>query len=164
MDLAKLFETAAEWHKKSQDIAKRREKIEQEFDREYNEGVKTLNEDTRKLLEEIQTALVKYFTDTGRVVRKQDVSGGLVEVFIGPQAKVSAHIAISQAAHIPYTNWKLRNDAVEDMDGQLAPKNTVKKLIDVVKKADKKGFWDLPSKKANVRVAFERALKMRAAL
>ena len=137
-DLADLLKIAPDWYKKQEDIRRRQAALQQEFNKEWAEAHEELEEGTRVLRTEIHDALVKYF---GKRVRKSDVHGTLLEVFVGPQAKVSAQISLTFEER-PYMSYKLRTDSGDaDIEGKLSPKNTVKKLLEVVKKADKRGYF-----------------------
>ena len=140
-DLADLLKIAPDWYAARADIQRRKEKLEQEFNKEWTEAHLELEKGTEALQENIHDALVKYF---GERVRESNISGSLVEVFIGPAAKVSTQIALTFEER-PHMGYKLRADRGDsgshDVDGQLSAKNTVQKLLDVVKKADNKGYW-----------------------
>jgi len=146
-DLKDLRKIALDWYKKHKELAQRKEEADRQYNEGYNEAHIELEQGTTKLLEEIRDALVEYFSNTDRGVRKESVQGGLVEVFLGSddgiqraQSKVSALVQLTFKG-ISQATWMFRNER-GDKKGNLSPENTVQKLMDLVKKADKAGFWD----------------------
>lgn len=149
-DLADVKDVLTDlWEKKDElDIAY--EKFQREHNRAMAEASKDIETKTKELLFAIRDAIVGYFSMNGMGIRKVDDSGGLIEVFIGSddgvnrvQSKVSVHLAVSSKSR-PYETYMLRNEDIrEDKKGVLAPKGTISKLIQEVKKADKRGYWSI---------------------
>jgi hypothetical protein len=148
-DLASILQIAPEWYEKRAQLQREQEFAQQEFNRRWVEAHTELEKRTTELLSEIKKALVQYFNQSGKGVRSEDQSGGLVEVFIGSkdgikrtQSKVSVHIHTAFEDRTS-AKYKLRSESLEDVDVDLSKKNTIPMLIKAVKKADENGFWDL---------------------
>ena len=145
-DLAEVMAVLPELREKQEEFARRQEEELREMNRLRAEASRDLETKTIELLKAIQKELEDYFKKNGMGVRRSDVSGGLLEVFLGSddgvdryQSKVSVHIALY---HKPErASFMLRNEELDDQQGTLAPKGTIQKLMQVVKKQDKAGFW-----------------------
>jgi len=147
-DLSSLMEITPKWYEKQREFDAEQEAARREFNRKYAEAHADLENGTRELCNAIRDTLVNYFNRSGKGVRSTDSTGGLVEVFLGSkdgvrryQSKVSAHIALT-FEHQKKAMFMLRNEDLDDVQGQLSPTNTVKKLLETVEKADKSGMWD----------------------
>jgi len=145
-DLADVVSVLPEFRKKQHEIRKKQEEQDRELNRLRMEASREVELRKRELLKAIQKELETYFKKNGMGVRKSDNDGGLVEVFIGSedgvkryQSKVSAHIVVY---HELRATFMLRNEELDDEEGILSSKNTIPKLMQVVKKADKADFWE----------------------
>lgn len=125
---------------------RKREELQQEMNKMYGDAVREVKTKVGELSQAIGDALVDYFEKNGMGVRKADIGDSLVEIFIGDddgvdryQSKVSTHIRTTGDLKATYM---LRNDNLDDHQNYLSPKNTIRKLLDRVKKAHKDGFWD----------------------
>jgi len=146
-DLAEVRAIIPEMRQKQRDYEIVQEQQLRERNLMWHEATKNLDLKTTELLVLIEAELVRYFNSTGMGVRKHDVTGGLLEVFIGSndgvkryQSKVSAQISLTFEGREKAT-FMLRNEELDDVTGNLSDRTTVRKLLTVVNKAFKKGFW-----------------------
>lgn len=154
-DLSDVKDLLTEMHEKQEEVARKREEYLQETNRLWQEATRDVNQGVDSLLKEIQKELVLYFKGNKMGVRKSDVNGGLVEVFIGSddndnlavlsryQSKVSAMIHMTFEGRESATGMIRNENLDETVNFDLKDKGTVAALIQEVKKADKKGFWKL---------------------
>jgi len=148
-DLKTLKSIIPEVRKKQKEYEELQRQQQQERNRVWYEATKDLEEGTHELLESLKDALVKFFESAGIGVRKSDTSQTLAEVFLGSrdgvkrqQSKVSVQISLTFDGREEAT-YMLRNEDLDDIQGSLSDTNTVKKLIAEVKKAHKRGFFDV---------------------
>jgi hypothetical protein len=148
-DLKELRAILPEVRKKQKEQAELARRQIEENNRILYEATKDLDRGTKDILSAIQDALVKYFDGEGIGIRRSGNSGGLVEVFLGSkdgverrECKVSVHIALySERAET--ASYMIRNDDLDTIEGTLSNTNTVAKLIAEVKKAHKRGHFDV---------------------
>lgn len=149
-DLAEIRAVLPELRDKQVEYERKQEEQRREMNRMWGEATRELGTKTKELLEAIQKELEGYFGGNGMGgVRKSDLShtGQLLEVFIGSddgveryQSKVSVQIAMTFKGRETYS-YMLRNEELDDQKGDLADRATIAKLMQVVKRADKQGFW-----------------------
>ena len=146
-DLAEIRSILPELRQKQDEYYRKKEEQQREINRLWSEANSELENKTNELLKAIQKELKRYFLKNGMGVRSSDLFGGLLEIFIGNkdgidrrESKVSCHISLTFKGNETY-NYMLRNDALDDQHGKLDDKGTIGKLIQVIKKADKSGFW-----------------------
>ena len=148
-DLAEIREIMPAMKEKQEELSNRREEITRELNHLWGEATRDVETKTIELTEAITKELVAYFKGSGKGVKTADNTGSLVEVFVGSEdgvnrqnSKVSVHIALTVGTE--RANFMLRNESLDDISGTLSDKGTIQKLLQEVKKADKKGFWDEP--------------------
>jgi len=145
-DLGEIRAIMPEMKKKQEEHSRRQEEQRRELNRMYHEAVKDVDSKTKELSAAIVKALVDYFNKNSMGVRSADIGDNLVEVFIGSDdgvdrvdSKVSTHISMTTGRDL--FSYMLRNEVMDDERGNLADKGTIPKLLQVVRKADRKGFW-----------------------
>ena len=146
-DLAEIREIMPAMREKQEEYDKRREEITRQLNQMWGEATRDVQTKTIELLEVITKELVAYFKGSGKGVKTADNMGGLIEVFIGSEdgvnrqnSKVSVHLALTTGTE--RANFMLRNESLDDVSGELSDRGTIQKLLQEVKKADKRGFWD----------------------
>jgi ketol-acid reductoisomerase len=148
-DLAEIREIMPAMKEKQKELYERREEATREMNRLWDDATRDVETKTIELTEAISKELVAYFKGSGKGVRTADNTGSLVEVFIGSEdgvnrqnSKVGVHIALTVGTE--RANFMLRNESLDDISGELSDKGTIQKLLQEVKKADKRGFWNEP--------------------
>ena len=146
-DLAEIREIMPAMRKKQEELNERREQITRELNHMWGEATRDVETKTIELTEAISKELVAYFKDSGKGVKTADNTGSLVEVFIGSEdgvnrqnSKVSVYLALM--TRTDRANFMLRNESLDDVSGELSDRGTIQKLLQEVKKADKRGFWN----------------------
>ena len=150
-DLAGLKALIPETRKKQQEYAEMADQMQRERNQMWADATRELQTGTEELLVAIKDELSNYFKQSGKGVRKADVSGTLVEVFLGGddgvkryQSKVSCQIVLTFEGSEKAV-YMIRSENIDDdIQGSLSDKGTITKLIQEVKKADKDDFWDEP--------------------
>ena len=116
----------------------------------YSDAVQDTEEKIAELSHNLSDSIIAYFKKNGMGVRKVDDGDELVEIFIGSddgvkriQSKVTTHIALADFSHGKgKASFMLRNENTgNDIIRNLPEKDTIGKLIDIIKKAENKGFW-----------------------
>ena len=148
-DLAEIREIMPAMREKQEELNEKREQITKELNHMWGEATRDVETGTIELTEAINKELVAYFKGSKKGVRTSDNTGSLVEVFVGSEdgvnrreSKVSVHLALTVGTE--RANFMLRNESLDDISGDLSDNGTIQKLLQEVKKADKKGFWDEP--------------------
>lgn len=153
-DLAEIRAIIPETRKAQAEQAKKMEEFRQITNQMWAEATRELHDKIRELLNDSKEELIEYFNSTGRGVRS--ASGGtgdsaLVEVFLGSndgvkryQSKVSVFVALTFEGRERATFMMRNENGDETVELTLSDKNTIAKMMQEVKKADKKGFWSAP--------------------
>jgi len=149
-DLAEIKAIIPETRKAQEEHNRKMEEYRQETNRMWYEATRELETKTQELLTDIRDELVSYFKSVGKGVRSAGGSSNLVEVFLGSddgvkryQSKVSAFISLTFEGRERATFMMRPENADNTIELTLSDKNTVGKLMQAVKSADKKGFWDM---------------------
>jgi hypothetical protein len=152
-DLAEIKAIIPETRKAQEEHNKKMEEFRQVTNQMWSDATRELQTKTGELLTDIRDDLVGYFKSAGKGVRYVGgpASGSsLVEVFLGSddgvkryQSKVSAFIALTFEGRERATFMLRPENADNTIELTLSDKNTVAKLMQAVKNADKKGFWDM---------------------
>ena len=149
-DLAEIREILPNLRKKQDEYSRRQEEMRRELAVMWHEAHQDLDTKTAELTAAITRALVAYFKESGKGTRTASDTGTLTEVFLGSddgvkryQSKVSAHVVLTFEGR-ETAIFMLRNENLDDIKGPLSDKNTVDRLLQEVKKAEKDGFWDEP--------------------
>ena len=148
-DLAALKALIPELREKQREYYEKEEQMRQERSKAWMDATRELSQGVQELLVALRDELVAYFKGSGKGVRSVDSSGGLVEVFLGSDDGTKRYQSkVSCVVHLTFegkesTTFMLRNEALDDVNGTLSDKGTVAKVMQEVKKADKKGFWDV---------------------
>jgi len=148
-DLAALKAMVPEVRRKQREYFEKEERLRIERNQAWADATRELDEGTQELLFALRDGLVDYFKGSGKGVRKADASGGLVEVFLGSDDGVRRYQSkVSCAVHLTFegresATFRMRNEALDEVDATLSDKGTASKMLQAVKAADKKGFWDV---------------------
>jgi hypothetical protein len=113
----------------------------------YGQASADLESKTTALLEALRKEIIYFFDDAYFMVRKAELMGGLLEVYLGDgdgykrvQSKVSVHIAMSSGGSETYS-YMLRNEDLATIEGKLSDIRTVDTLMKEIRAHYNKGFW-----------------------
>lgn len=147
-DLAELRALIPELREKQKEYDEKAEKLMREKNMMWGEITRDIFEGTQELVGSIKSELIRYFKESGKGVRTVGSSDNGVEVFVGSddgvrryQSKVWCNIFLTFGGSEKAT-FSMRNETLDDIDMTLSDKSTVAKMMQAVKAADKKGFWN----------------------
>jgi hypothetical protein len=150
-DLAEIKAIIPETRKAQAEHNRKMEEYRSETNRMWDEATRELHEKTVELLSDIKEELTSYFKSAGKGIRSVGSSENLVEVFLGSddgvnryQSKVSTFLSFTFEGREEAYFMMRNEDGDQSVRLTLSDKSTVDKMMQEVKKADKKGFWDMP--------------------
>ena len=157
-DLASILDMIPAMEEKRAERVKKEEEYRQETNRMYAEEMKEISEQSNLLKADLKEAIIGYFQKNGMGIRKTGGEAGEqfgLELFIGngdginrQGSKVVVHLSIGIGESLGHRDrdayFFLRNDDPDGIDDRkflLPEKDTVKNMLKMIEKADKRGYW-----------------------